>query len=345
MKRTLKPYVQLKTVGGQKRPYFRVTWRENGKRREKFVPLPQDMDSAEFDQAYWAIRSGTSPAVKPPEKDTWADLIREYRRNPKYTKLAASTKRSYDRIIEDILEKNGAKAVRNLTRAQVRAIQQKYSDTPRRADWYVQLISLLLNFAAQKLDWDVKNVAEGIDLYGKQREFLPWPDWMIEHLAAAPPVVRTAAELILGTGQRPNAAIEMRRDHFKDGWMQVLDEKADMRITVYAPRGLLAYLASLPNTGAHLLPKNLTQPLGYSAVEKTFRAWRETLGAEARPYSLHGLRKLAIIRLAEAGCTDAQIQAITNQSLETIRYYRELANRKALSKSAMELLERNINET
>lgn len=57
--------------------------------------------------------------------------------------------------------------MRNLTRAQVRTIQQKYSDTPRKADWYVQLPSLLLNFAAQKLDWDAKNVTEGIDIFGK----------------------------------------------------------------------------------------------------------------------------------------------------------------------------------
>lgn len=338
-KPALKPYVQLKKVGRTKRPYFRLTWRENGKRREKFIPLPLDMDSPEFDTAYWSIRAGTSTAVKPPEKDTWADLIREYRTHPKYITLAASTRRSYDRIIEDILENNGHKAVRSMTRAHVRAIQRKYSKTPRKADWYLQVLSLLLNFAIKSIDWDIENIVAGMDHFGKQRQFLPWPDWLIEKLDTAPPVVRTTAELILGTGQRPNAAIEMRRDHFSGNWMQVLDEKADARITVYAPRGLLSYIDTLPITGTHLLPRNQTQALGYSAVEKTFRAWRATLGPEARRYSLHGLRKLAIIRLAEAHCTDAEIQAITNQSLATIQYYREMANRKTLSKSAMELLD------
>lgn len=65
-----------------------------------------------------------------------------------------------------------------------------------------------------------------------------------------------------------------------------------------------------------------------------FRAWRTGLGARATPYSLHGLRKVAIIRLAEAGCTDAQIQAATNQSAEMVRYYRTKASRKNLSKAA-----------
>ena len=341
MKRSLKPYVQLKSIGGQKRPYFRITWRENGKRREKFVPLPLDMDSAEFDTAYWAIRSGTSPAVKPPEKETWAELIRAYRAHPTYLKLSESTKKSYNRILEEILAKNGDKPVKSLTRAQVRAIQQKYVGTPRKADWFVQLLSLLLNFAAKKLDWDVKNVAEGIDLYGKQREFEPWPDWMVDRLSEAPPIVRTTAELILGTGQRPNAAVTMRHDDFKGDWMSLRDEKTDTRIEVFVPESLRRYLATLPveGRGTHLLPRSLTGGLGYSAVEKAFRAWRKTLGEAARPYSLHGLRKLAIVRLAEAGCSDAEIQAITNQTPETIADYRKRASRKKMSKAAVKRLD------
>jgi hypothetical protein len=83
-----------------------------------------------------------------------------------------------------------------------------------------------------------------------------------------------------------------------------------------------------------VLAKNLTEPLGYDAVEKSFRRWRDNLGEAAKPYVLHGLRKLAIIRLAKAGCTDAEIQALTNQSPEMVAYYRKKASRKALSKAA-----------
>lgn len=345
MKRSQKPYVQFKKVGGRLRPYYRMTWFQDGRRRERFIPLPDDPDSEEFDRAYWAIRSGTSEALKKPERDTWGDLIRAYRAHPKFTRLAYSTRRSYDRILNEIAEKNGDKAVRSITRSQVRAIHAKYVETPRRADWMVQIISLLLNFARNTLDWNVENVAEGIELYGKQREFEPWPDWMVSALDTAPAAVRTAAELILGTGQRPNAAIIMRHDHFRGEWMDVLDEKTDTRIEVYSPPSLRAFLAAQPKRGTHIIAKNLTEPLGYSAIEKAFRGWRAGLGAKAKPYTLHGLRKLAIVRLAEAGCTDAQIQSITNQTPEMIAYYRSRANRKRLSKSAMTMMERNKTET
>jgi hypothetical protein len=92
--------------------------------------------------------------------------------------------------------------------------------------------------------------------------------------------------------------------------------------------------------------------LGYDAIEKAFRAWRDGPGPEAKSLALHGLRKLAIVRLAEAGCSDAQIQAVTNQSMEMVEYYRRKASRKTLSKEAQQQRagrfprpEQNKNET
>ncbi len=341
MKKALKPYVQMKRSGGRLIPHYRLTWMQDGKRRERFIRLPEDIDSPDFDQEYWKIRSGKIAALNTPSKDTWGELIRAYRTHPKFTKLADTTRPSYDRVLNEIVAKNGKKSVSSLTRAQVRAIHAKYAETPRKADWQIQILSLLLNFAAKTLDWKVSNVAEGIELYGKQREYLPWPEWLVGKLASAPEVVRTAAELILGTGQRPSAAIAMRHDHFKGEWMEVMDEKTDTRFEVYCPTALRAYLSSIPKQGAYVLAKNLTSPLGYNMVEKAFRSWRKNLGKEAAQFSLHGLRKLAIIRLAEAGCTDAQIQAITNQSPEMVAYYRRKANQKRLSKSGQSLLEQN----
>ncbi|WP_199252605.1 site-specific integrase [Chachezhania sediminis] len=102
----------------------------------------------------------------------------------------------------------------------------------------------------------------------------------------------------------------------------------------YCPAQLRTFVEALPVKGAHILAKNLSEPLGYNAVEKAFRTWRTTLGPEASPFSLHGLRKLAIIELAEAGATDAQIQAVTGQSAEMVAYYRARANRFALSRAA-----------
>ncbi|TNJ46817.1 tyrosine-type recombinase/integrase [Phaeobacter sp. B1627] len=126
-----------------------------------------------------------------------------------------------------------------------------------------------------------------------------------------------------GTGQRPGPAVAMRFDQFSDHYMKVTDEKGGQSFEIYGPEFLREYVSSLPKKGAHLMARNLTQPLGYDAVQKKFAAWRKNLGDEARAFTLHGLRKLAIIELAEAGATDAEIQAVTGQSAEMVAYYRK----------------------
>lgn len=319
-------------------PYFRVSWTEGGKRRERAIKLDWQGDPEVLDQLYWECRTGRHEGQKAPARYTWRELVEAWRADPRVQgSLAASTKASYRRTMDAILAKNADKDMRQTTRQGLRAVHDKLAETPRKADKYLQTVSLLWNYGKHKRDWPLgDNPATGIDMFGKQSEFLPWPDWMVKRLDTAPEAVRAAAELILGTGQRPSAAIGMRRDAFNGEWMWVLDEKQGEPFETFCPVDLRQYLDALPARGAHVLAKNLTEPLGYNAVEGRFRTWRKGLGAKAAPYSLHGLRKLAIIRLAEAGCSDAEIQAVTNQSAETVAYYRSKASRRKLSKAAQE---------
>lgn len=347
-RRPEKPRLEWKKVRGRDVPRHRVSWTEGGKRHERVITLDWKGDPAELDRLYWLAERGMHPAQRPKAPATsWRALIVAWRSDPRVQrKLSDGTKKSYRRQMEAILEKNGDKDVSLTTRAHVRAIHDKLADTPRKADHMIQVIRLLWNYAKNKLDWQLgDNPAEKIDLYGKSREFEPWPDWMVKALDTAPDDVRTAAELILGTGQRPNAAISMQHGHFAGEWMQVLDEKQDERREVYCPMRLRDFVAARAKKGKHLLAKNLTEAKGYSAIEKQFRTWREGMGDAARPYTLHGLRKLAIIQLAEAGCSDAEIQAVTNQSPQMVAYYRAKASGRRLSKAAQNRRDQNKNGT
>ena len=121
--------------------------------------------------------------------------------------------------------------------------------------------------------------------------------------------------------------------------MTVRGEKGDVDFEVYSPQPLLEFVNQLRIEGQHLLPKNLAELFNYNAVEKPFSAWRHSLSPKTKEYSLHGLRKIAIVKLAEADETDAQIQAITGQSSKMLAFYRTKENRKPLSKSAQKLRE------
>lgn len=335
--RITKPRLVWRWARGKWVPRYRVTWTEGGKQRSKEITLAWKGDPQELDRLYWLAQAGQHEGQRQQERYSWRACIEAWRADPKTAQLGASTRTQYRRVMDALIEKNGDKDMRKTTRPGVKAALAKMADQPRKASRYAQIISLLWNYAARELDWPMgPNPAAGLGAHKAAKPYEPWPAWMLKALADAPENVRIAATLIRYTGQRPNASITMRRDQIEGEWMTVTDEKGDKELEVYCPAPLRAFVADLAPRGAHLIAKNLTQPVGYDAVEKAFRRWRTDLGDRAKPYSLHGLRKLAIIELAEAGASDAEIQAVTGQSAEMVAYYRSKASRRRLSKAAQE---------
>lgn len=345
--RISKPRLQWRWEREKWEPYHRTTWTEGGKRKSREVKLQWKGDPQELDRLYWLAQAGQHEKQERPARYSWRECIIAWRKDATIQRdLADSTKASYRPPMDAIMEKNGGKDMRLTTRQAVRSALGKLAETPKKASRYAQTISLLWNYARKELDWPLgENPASGLAKHKPERPYDPWPEWMVDALDTAPERVRTAARLIIGTGQRPSAAITMRRDAFDGEWMRVTDEKGDKEMTVYCPPSLRAYLATLPNKGAHIIAKNVTQPQGYNAIAAAFGKWRESLGDRAKSYSLHGLRKLAIIQLAEAGASDAEIQAVTGQNAATVAYYRSQANKRHLSKQAQKRRERNANET
>lgn len=323
-------------------PTYRHRWTDaTGKRRKKSITLAFDGDFQALDAEWWRARAGQHPAQQPkPPARTWEELVIAWRSDPRVQKhLADSTKRQYRSDMELLLAKNAAKPVKGMTRQGLRAIHDALRDTPRKADRLIGVMRMLWNYGRNELDWPLgDNPAGRIKPYGTQREYLPWPAWMLRAVQTCDDAeLRTAVMLILYTGQRPGAAIAMEWDHvLPDSYLSVLDEKRDERFEIFCHPTLASHLSDLRRRGAHILARNLREPMGYTAIEWRLRRWREGIGEEAKPYSLHGLRKNAIIALAEARCTDAEIQAVTNQSLSMIQYYRRKASSRRLSKSAQE---------
>ena len=339
MRRQRKKYVQER----RGLLFYLLSWTDpDGRRRQRLIPLPGDEDSAEFDAAYWAIRSGRSEALQLAPRTSWKALIDSYRLSSNYRKLAPGTRRKYDPVIEAMVDKNGAKDVRKVTRAQIRAIHEKYADTPRKADHKLQVLRLLLNYAKNELDWITTNPAEGIKLFGSQREFEPWPDAALtafENAAIALGETRilTAMKLGTGTGQRAGDLCGMRWDHFDGQYIAVTQDKTKERLWIFCPPFLRDHLQATPKQGAFILAKNVTEGMGYDALERGFRKVRAEAGKVCNGLVMHGWRYTAALALAEAGCSDAEIQAVTgHKTLAMVQKYRRRASNKRLSRQAQE---------
>lgn len=288
------------------------------------------------------MRSGKAPPAQHAEHHSWKTLITAYKGSAKFRKLADGTKRKYHPVLDALVEKNGSKSITKTTRRAVRAVHAAKSARPRTADLYIQIIRRLFNFAKKDLDWEVDNPAEGIELFGPQKEFEPWPEGAqkaFESAAASrgDELALTAFYLGTGTGQRAGDLCKMKWSHFDGESISVVQDKTDTRIRVYCPKRLRDYLNSLPKRGTYILAKNLTQPVSHDAIEHRFRDTRSAAGNVCKGLVMHGWRYTAAVELAEAGCSDAEIQAVTgHKTLKMVQKYRAQASQARLSKRAQD---------
>ena len=119
--------------------------------------------------------------------------------------------------------------------------------------------------------------------------------------------------------------------------IQVRQEKTGKHLAIRGHQRLLEILSNMPRVSVRIL----TSTRGTPWTQDGFRAsWQKALGgplAAIRDAGLvfHGLRKSAVVTLLEAGCTDAEVSAITGQSRQMVEHYSRQVNQKRLASAAI----------
>ena len=194
---------------------------------------------------------------------------------------------------------------------------------------------------AIKLAVIAKDPTTGAKVYAPTSKagFKMWEESDIAQFEARWPVgsrERLAFALLLYTGQRRGDIIRMGRQHVRNNALELRQGKTGTSVAIPIHPQLKAVLASsatgqmtflTTETGAPFSPGYFTNWFG-SAV----RAAGLPLGLSA-----HGLRKAMCRRLAEAGCTVHEIQAISGHvSLKEVERYTKGVEQKRLANAAME---------
>ena len=143
-----------------------------------------------------------------------------------------------------------------------------------------------------------------------------------------------ALALLLHTGQCRSDVVGMGWQHVRGNKIAVRQQKTNTPLLIPIVPALAQALEAVPRSNLTFL---LTER-GAAFTSAGFGNWFRDRCNEAglRQCSAHGLRKLAATRLAEAGCSEREIMAITgHRSLSEVSRYTKAAEQSRLAEQAM----------
>jgi integrase len=330
----LPPFVQMfRDRHGKARLYFRKA----GLPR---VALPNPAkDRQAFLRAYQTALTGRLNIGHDPKAGTLEALIAEYLRSSDYAALKPASQATYMHAFDFLRGREGAKAaVAAIKASHIERLRDEIAEkTPGKANLIVKALKVLMAFAVRR-DYRDANPAAEIGLI-RGGEYRSWTDEELALFEKRWPrgtTERLIYELALYTGQRRGDLAKMTWADIKDGGINVVQEKTGAKLWVPVHPSLASELAKTPRTNAVLV--GTTSGTGFTPryLGTTFATAIDGAGLPAGCV-LHGLRKAAARRLAEAGATDAEIMSITgHRSRHEVTRYTRQANQPLMATSGME---------
>ncbi|MCX5571444.1 tyrosine-type recombinase/integrase [Kaistia nematophila] len=357
MKRPLPKYVyRHRDRYGTERLYYRPP--NGGSTR-----LPDDPQSEAFAEAHRRLAEGAEhrPATKsfapPPPQNTLESIWRQYERSREFRALEKSTQRVRQLVIEkclkepirpDASETFGDCPVNMLTAKAIKVLRDRKADFPNAANGRLKAIRQMLSWAIEaEVDDDLTyNIARDVrNLKVMGDGFHSWTLDEVEQFERTHPLgsrARLAFALLLYTGQRRSDMVTFGRQHVRDGWLFFTQFKGrkrnPIRMQIPIVPELQKVIDASPCGDLTFLMTDYGKPFTSNGFGNKMRQWCDE--ARLPDCSAHGLRKAAASRLAELGCTDAEIMAITGHTTrKEVDRYTKGARQRALAENVLRRVE------
>jgi integrase len=321
-------------------PFLKVwTDKRNGKRYVSFrkrghksVPLPQPIGSDEFWIAYNAALKGRIE-VGAEWRSTAGSVsaaLAAYFGSHQWGALSVGTQGYRRAILERFRERYGQWLLRQLTENFLLAYLESLK--PHAAGNHLTALRGFLDHAKHDAARNIKLrriKSDGIHAWTEEEIA------QFEAYHAVGTKARLALALALYTAQRRGDISRMGRQHVRNGILEVRQEKTGVVLQIPLHTDLRAILDATPSEHLTFLTTRSGKPYHKNDLSYQFRAWCDEAGLPQR-CSIHGLRKAAARRLAEAGCSSHEIGAITgHRTLKELERYTRSAEQARLAKQAM----------
>lgn len=306
---------------------------DTGQLNVKGKPVYQRLPSID-DKAFWSTYAALCAARTKRETATThlmlGDLIALYRKSPKFTALKQSSQDLYDIYLTKLETAFNTAAAGDIERQDMVLLIDSMADRPGAANSLLRITNALFGWGRSR--GHVQNdPGANIDLF-ELGEHEPWPDDLLAAgLAEKNDLIRTAVHLLYYTGQRLGDVVAMRWTDYRDGRIDIIQEKTGKPISVPPHPALKVLLETLPKKAMTIL-SNEGRAYKRQRLREIVQAWAKKKGVDIVP---HGLRKNAVNALLEAGCSAAETAAITGQSLQVVEHYAKARNTRKLADSAI----------
>ena len=312
----------------------------------KRVPLPGLPGSEAFMDAYQRALDQVPPA---PGHDrfapgTVAAAVASYKSYGPFTALAPSTQRSRRNILDRFSQEHGDKRIAKLERRHIESMMAKH--TPAMANHFVKAMR---GFMAYCKAIGLRPDNPMLDIKGRRVKTDGYYTWTEDDIAAfrkrhaVGTRARLAMEIALNTGQRRGDIIRLGRQHIRHGVIYLTQRKTGQAVEIPVHPDLGAVIAMTPKHHLTILVTERGGPFSESHFSNWFLAMCREAGLPAG-CSVHGLRKAACRRLAEAGCSAPEIMAISgHKTLEEVQRYIAAYDRGRAARSGMAKLTQSEN--
>jgi len=292
-------------------------WRGKGAPRLRGEP-----GSAEFMTSYNEAMTNR----RPEDAGTIRGLITQYKASEDYKGLADSTRRQKIRWLDAIIAYFGKLPISAFDQHRIKPILRRwrdmYRDTPRTADYGVQVLSALLSFAVNEGKLRANPCIGLKQLYESDRADIVWSDSDLTRMTeAAPDWLARMILLAVSTGLRRGDLLKLCWSHIGTDEIEIRTGKSRERIKALIPLHdeLRDVLATIPKRG----PNVLTYDDSKRPVTKDgfTSAWRRTwANAGMGDVDLHfnDLRGTAITHLYLASLTNREIAEIVGWTEDSV---------------------------
>jgi integrase len=314
--------------------------RRGGKR----YGLPGAPGSEEFMAAYHAALQEHKPApvgASRTRPGTTNAAVVSYISSSEFKALAHDTQRTRRNVLERYRRDFGDLPIVGLRPQDVAAMLAAKSGTPSAARNFLNTLrALVVHCMRPDIGILTEDPTRGVKRVKiKTDGYRTWSEDDIEKFREHHPIgtrARLAMELLLNTAQRRSDVVRLGRQHIRNGFIQIRQQKTGAELAI----PVLPELDAVIRTGPADQLTFLTTAAGKPFTAAGFGNWFRDVCNEAgipKGTSAHGLRKATCRRLAEAGVSANVIASISGHtSLREVQRYTKAAEQKRMAKAGME---------